>query len=83
MGGGFENARGVAKCRLQNVRPDDRSELGKLAAADLRFYFDQALECFGFDCLLFGGDWPVATLATDYQRWLETVQELFFIRHGD
>ena len=46
-------------------------------AADLRFYFERALECFGFDCILFGGDWPVATLATSYQRWLETVQDYF------
>jgi L-fuconolactonase len=45
--------------------------------ADLKYYFDWALECFGFDRLMFGSDWPVATLATDYQRWLETVQEFF------
>ncbi|HEY4415988.1 MAG TPA: amidohydrolase family protein [Verrucomicrobiae bacterium] len=45
--------------------------------ADLKFYFDHALECFGFDRILFGGDWPVATLATDYHRWLETVQGFF------
>jgi L-fuconolactonase len=45
--------------------------------ADLIFYFETALECFGFDRLLFGGDWPMATLATTYDRWLETVQELF------
>jgi L-fuconolactonase len=44
---------------------------------DLKFYFDHAWECFGFRRLLFGGDWPVATLATDYDRWLATVQELF------
>jgi len=42
---------------------------------DLKFYFERALESFGFDRVLFGGDWPVATLATDYQRWVETVQE--------
>jgi L-fuconolactonase len=42
---------------------------------DLKFYFERALECFGFDRVLFGSDWPVATLATDYQRWVETVQE--------
>jgi len=45
--------------------------------ADLKFYFERALECFGFDRILFGGDWPVATLATSYQRWLETVQDYF------
>jgi L-fuconolactonase len=26
--------------------------------------------------VLFGGDWPVATLATDYRRWIETVRDL-------
>jgi L-fuconolactonase len=50
----------------KNWRPDD-----------LKFYFERALECFGFDRILFGGDWPVATLATSYQRWLETVQNYF------
>jgi L-fuconolactonase len=42
--------------------------------ADLEVYFAQALECFGFNRVLFGGDWPVATLATSYERWLETVR---------
>ncbi|MDB6064347.1 MAG: amidohydrolase 2 [Pedosphaera sp.] len=41
--------------------------------AGLKFYFDHALECFGFNRVLFGGDWPVATLATSYERWVETV----------
>jgi predicted TIM-barrel fold metal-dependent hydrolase len=44
---------------------------------DLKFYFDHALECFGFDRVLFGGDWPVLNLAGNYVRWVETVQELF------
>jgi L-fuconolactonase len=43
--------------------------------ADLRFYFDCALEYFGLNRVLFGGDWPVATLATSYQRWLETISD--------
>lgn len=43
-------------------------------SADLKLYFEQALECFGFDRILFGSDWPVATLATSYRRWLETVR---------
>jgi L-fuconolactonase len=25
---------------------------------------------------MFGSDWPVATLATSYDRWIETVLEL-------
>jgi L-fuconolactonase len=43
--------------------------------ADLKYYFEHTLECFGFDRILFGGDWPVATLATSYVRWFETVLE--------
>jgi L-fuconolactonase len=49
----------------------------------LKFYFEHALECFGFGRLLFGGDWPVATLATSYQRWVETVQQLFSFAKRD
>lgn len=45
-------------------------------AEDLQPYFDVALVAFGCDRVLFGGDWPVSTLATSYQRWLETVLQL-------
>lgn len=45
-------------------------------AEQLRPYFETALAAFGYDRVLFGGDWPVSTLATSYQRWLETVWEL-------
>ena len=68
------------ECRLQNFRPDDGSRLGKLAAGRFEiFTLKRALECFGFDRILFGGDWPVATLAASYVRWIETVQKLFFV----
>ena len=45
-------------------------------AADLRPYVDHLLATFGPDRLLFGGDWPVSTLATDYPRWVATVETL-------
>jgi L-fuconolactonase len=52
--------------------------------ADLRVYFEQALECFGFDRILFGSDWPVATLATSYERWMDTVRNLLsFVKDAD
>ena len=41
--------------------------------AQLQPYFDTAVDCFGPKRLMFGGDWPVSTLATDYPRWVETV----------
>jgi L-fuconolactonase len=43
---------------------------------DLKPYFEVALEAFGEERVLFGGDWPVCNLATDYGRWVETVVQL-------
>jgi L-fuconolactonase len=40
---------------------------------DLKPYIDQVIECFGFERVVFGGDWPVATQASDYPRWVETL----------
>lgn len=40
---------------------------------DLKPYIDHVIACFGFDRVLFGGDWPVATQATTYPRWVETL----------
>ncbi len=45
-------------------------------AVDLKPYFDTVLESFGADRVIFAGDWPVCTLATEYQRWVSTVAEL-------
>lgn len=36
-------------------------------------YFETALEVFGSDRLLFGSDWPVCLLKTDYPTWIDTV----------
>ena len=39
----------------------------------LKPYVDHVLECFGFDRVMYGGDWPVAYQATEYPRWVETL----------
>lgn len=44
--------------------------------ADLKPYIEHVIDCFGFDRVMFGGDWPVATLATSYSRWVETLAGL-------
>lgn len=41
---------------------------------DLKPYIDHVLECFGFDRVMYGGDWPVVCLATEYPRWVETLR---------
>jgi L-fuconolactonase len=40
---------------------------------DLKPYIDHVIECFGFDRVCYGGDWPVAYQATEYPHWVETL----------
>lgn len=41
---------------------------------DVRPYIEHVIESFGFDRVLYGSDWPVAILATEYPRWVETLE---------
>jgi L-fuconolactonase len=43
-------------------------------SSDLDPIWDAALEAFGPQRLLFGSDWPVATLAVSYDRWVAQVE---------
>jgi L-fuconolactonase len=38
------------------------------SSEDLQPYVDRALEVFGTDRLIYGGDWPVAIIGGDYER---------------
>jgi L-fuconolactonase len=44
-------------------------------AADLRPYIDHVMNSFGFDRVIYGGDWPVAFQATEYPRWVSTLED--------
>jgi L-fuconolactonase len=44
-------------------------------AADVRPYLDHALDAFGPARCMVGSDWPVASLATTVERWLDVVLE--------
>lgn len=44
--------------------------------ADLRPWVEHTLECFGWDRVLWGGDWPVCTLAAPLSRWVAATREL-------
>jgi len=39
-------------------------------------FIAHAIECFGFDRVMFGGDWPVSELATAYPRWVDVVDRV-------
>jgi L-fuconolactonase len=41
---------------------------------DLKPYIDHVIDCFGFERTMYGGDWPVAYQATEYPRWVETLE---------
>src|SRR5258708_21696940 len=41
---------------------------------DLQPYIQHVLKCFGFGRVMYGGDWPVACQATEYPRWVETLE---------
>jgi len=40
----------------------------------LRPYIDHTISCFGFNRLMYGGDWPVCELAGHYLQWLATLE---------
>jgi len=58
-------------CKLSGMATEADHETW--SREELRPYIDHVVESFGFSRLMFGGDWPVSTLATDYPRWVETV----------
>ena len=41
--------------------------------AEVAPYVAHAIDCFGFDRVMFGGDWPVSELASTYRRWVDLV----------
>jgi predicted TIM-barrel fold metal-dependent hydrolase len=45
-------------------------------AEDLRPYVDHAIECFGWDRVMFGSDWPVCTLSASYRQWVDALASL-------
>lgn len=58
-------------CKLSGLVTE--ADHGAWTPAQLQPYLDHALACFGPDRLMFGGDWPVSTLATDYPRWVRVL----------
>ena len=49
---------------------------GEWTADDLAPVVNHTLEVFGPDRVMFGGDWPVCTLAATYKQWLEALKAI-------
>jgi L-fuconolactonase len=60
-------------CKLSGLTTE--ADLAHWRPGDVLPYLRDALAEFGPDRCLFGGDWPVATLATPYARWVDVVLE--------
>lgn len=58
-------------CKISGMTTE--ADMENWTRDDLRPYFDHVIECFGFDRVVYGGDWFVASLATTYPRFIETL----------
>ncbi len=41
---------------------------------DMKPYIEHVIECFSFERVMYGSDWPVSTAATEYPRWVDTLK---------
>jgi len=57
-------------CKLSGLVTEAHHQQWTLG--DLQPYINHVLETFGPARLMFGGDWPVVTLASSYPRWIQT-----------
>lgn len=58
-------------CKLSGVTTEADHE--NWTREQLRPYIDHVIESFGFNRIMYGGDWPVAELAGKYTDWLEVL----------
>lgn len=58
-------------CKVSGVATSADFETWK--PIDLKPYIDHVIGCFGFDRVVYGGDWPVSTQAIGYPQWVETL----------
>jgi L-fuconolactonase len=61
-------------CKISGLVTE--ADPARCSAPDLQPYVRHALDCFGFDRVLFGGDWPVCQLATTYENWLAALKAI-------
>jgi L-fuconolactonase len=62
------------RCKLSGVVTE--ADHLTWSEADLWPYLEWALETFGPGRLMFGSDWPVMLVASDYGRWVNVVETL-------
>jgi L-fuconolactonase len=58
-------------CKLSGVSTE--ADHAQWSETQIRPYMDRAVDVFGTDRVMFGGDWPVSVLASSYVEWVEIV----------
>ena len=58
-------------CKMSGLA--NEAEWNVWTADDLKPYMDHVFSCFGTERTMFGGDWPVCTLATTCRTWIDTL----------
>jgi L-fuconolactonase len=61
-------------CKISGVATEAHHDTWTVE--DIKPYVMHAFESFGEDRVVFGSDWPVATLAVAYRKWVDTLTEL-------
>lgn len=61
-------------CKVSGIVASARPE--KWTADDLAPIINHTLQAFGPERVMFGGDWPVCTLAATYRQWVEALKTI-------
>jgi predicted TIM-barrel fold metal-dependent hydrolase len=55
----------------------------RVNAEAIRPFVEHCIDCFGWERVLFGGDWPVCNLTSTLRRWVEIAKEIFQTESAD
>ncbi len=66
-------------CKVSGVVANGYQK-GKWKPDDLAPAVNGTIEAFGIDRVMFGGDWPVCTVAATYKEWLTALRQLIAAR---
>ena len=61
-----------AYCKVSGLLTEAGSQAG---LQELSPYVDHLFECFGSERMMWGSDWPVLQLASDYRAWYDMTQQ--------
>ena len=61
------------QCKISGLLTE--ADFDNWTSEDITPYVDYVLKCFGNKRIVFGGDWPVCTLAGGYRAWYDFVSE--------